>query len=304
MRFNGLDLNLLVALDVLLNEKNITKSGEKLFLSQPATSAALARLRAYFNDELLIQVGREMKLTPMGESLAIPVKDILIQTKTILDNRNKFDPVESERKFMIMATDYTGTVLLPNLYQKLCSIAPNCSIEQMNASANAELQIQKGTVDILFLPKMHLSDEHPSEDIYTDEFVCVMWNENPLAQSILTLDDYKEAHHIVTRFGSYNTPMFDDWLIQNLNFNRKVAYVATNFMSVPLYLIGNNCIATMHKKLALKCAEYLPLHICDLPWETPEITMCMQWNKFQENDTALKWFRSLIVDTSRELFHS
>ncbi|WP_228270277.1 helix-turn-helix domain-containing protein, partial [Acinetobacter bereziniae] len=96
-------MNLLVALDILLTEKNITRAGEKLFLSQPATSAALARLRDYFEDDLLVQVGRSMVLTPMGENLAKPVGDLLIQMRTVLNNKNKFDPSTAQRKFPVMA---------------------------------------------------------------------------------------------------------------------------------------------------------------------------------------------------------
>ncbi|MFV5516894.1 LysR family transcriptional regulator [Acinetobacter gerneri] len=302
MRFDGLDLNLLVALDILLTEQNITKASEKLFLSQPATSAALSRLRDYFEDELLIQVGRSMKRTPMGEHLAIPVKNLLIQTRTILNNKNKFDPLTAERTFRIMATDYTGTILLPHLNQQLFQKAPFCSIEQLNATADAEKQIHKGTVDILLLPKMNLLDEHPSEDVFHDEFVCVMWAKNPLSAKEFTLNDYKNAKHVVTRFGNYNTPMFDHWLVRNLDFERKIGYTAVNFTNVPFYLIGTPYIATMHKKLALQCAEYLPLHICNLPWETPKITMSMQWNNYQANDSGLIWFRQLICETANMIF--
>ena len=149
MRFDGLDLNLLVALDILLTEKNITRAGEKLFLSQPATSAALARLRDYFEDDLLVQVGRSMVLTPMGENLAKPVGDLLIQMRTVLNNKNKFDPSTAKRKFTVMASDYTGNVLLPRLNQLLYRLAPQCSIEQLMPSTEAEKQIERGKVDIL-----------------------------------------------------------------------------------------------------------------------------------------------------------
>lgn len=304
MRFDGLDLNLLVALDTLLTEKNITKAGEKLFLSQPATSAALARLRDYFDDDLLVQIGRNMVLTPMGASLANPVKDLLIQTRTLLNNRNKFDPLTANRKFTIMASDYTGSVLLPELNRNFSQLAPYCSIEQLMPSSEAEKQIQRGNVDILLLPSVNIIDEHPSTKVFDDEFVCVMWNQNPLAHKNMTLEDYKNAEHVMVRLGTqYNTPMIDDWLIRNLNFDRKVSYITTHFTSVPLFVIGTPYIAIMHKKLAMLTVQHLPIHICELPWKTPTVSIYMQWNKFQETDSGLIWLRQLILKMASQGIH-
>ncbi|MDO7410174.1 LysR substrate-binding domain-containing protein [Acinetobacter baumannii] len=301
MRFEGLDLNLLVALDVLLTEKNITRASEKLLLSQSATSAALARLRSYFDDELLVQVGRNMVPTPMGESLFIPVNDLLMQARTVLDNNKKFQPMLSRRKFRIMASDYVASILLPKLNQKLYTLAPYCSIEQFMPYSEAGKQIQRGKVDILLLPERHVLLEHPSQALFEDDFICVMWNGNPLKEKSLTLEDFKNAEHVLTRFGVDNTPMMDDWLVKNLDFKRKEAYITTNFYSVPQFLVNTPYIAIMHKRLALQCATCLPLHLCALPWDVPKLTVCMQWNKFQENDSSLQWIRKLLIEVASEL---
>ncbi|MFT4022123.1 MAG: LysR substrate-binding domain-containing protein [Acinetobacter sp.] len=301
MRFEGLDLNLLVALDILLTEKNITRASEKLLLSQPATSAALSRLRSYFEDELLVQVGRNMVLTPMAESLSLPVNDLLMQTRMVLDNNKKFQPLESTRKFKIMASDYVGSVLLPKLNQTLFELAPHCSIEQFMPFSEAGKQIQRGKVDILLIPERHVLEEHPHQKIFEDDFVCVMWDQNPLKDKQITLNDFKHAEHVLTRLGTDNIPMMDEWLVQNLDFTRKVAYVATNFYTVPQFVVNTPYIAIMHKQLALQCADYLPLHICALPWEVPKLRMCMQWNKFQEKDSGLIWFRNLLVDVAKDI---
>jgi len=112
MHFNGLDLNLLVALDVLLTERNITLASRRLHLSQSAASGALARLRDYFGDELLTQVGRRMVLTPLGESLAAPVRDILLRVETTVQTRPQFDPASARHHFKLLMSDYVATVLM------------------------------------------------------------------------------------------------------------------------------------------------------------------------------------------------
>ena len=152
MRFYGLDLNLLVVLDALLVEQNITRAGERLFLSQPATSAALARLREYFQDELLVQNGRKMVRTPKGEALSQPIRDLLIQMRSTLDNRHQFDPAQAQRKFVLMASDYISTVLLPQVSRRLNELAPHASLEMIPPNDNPREMIERGHVDLLVLP--------------------------------------------------------------------------------------------------------------------------------------------------------
>src|SRR5690349_20578453 len=103
MRFRRLDLNLLVALDALLTEQNVTRAGERVFLSQPAMSAALARLRTHFKDELIRPVGRKTVLTPLAESLRRPVREVLNLSGAILDSSLDFDPQTSDRWFSLVA---------------------------------------------------------------------------------------------------------------------------------------------------------------------------------------------------------
>src|ERR1700751_3769342 len=112
MDFAGLDLNLLVAMDALFAEMNVSRAAERLHLSQSATSGALARLREAFHDPLLVQVGRKMTLTPLAEGLIEPVRDFLLQAETILNNNPAFDPAASTRRFRLMMSDYVQTVLM------------------------------------------------------------------------------------------------------------------------------------------------------------------------------------------------
>jgi LysR family transcriptional regulator, nod-box dependent transcriptional activator len=113
MNLNRLDLNLLVALDALLTERSITRASERLHLSPSATSGALARLRTYFADELLTQIGRRMVPTPLGESLQGAVRDCLLHVQQTVEIRPQFDPATSKRNFRIKMSDFVSTVLMP-----------------------------------------------------------------------------------------------------------------------------------------------------------------------------------------------
>ncbi|MEC4511813.1 LysR family transcriptional regulator, partial [Klebsiella pneumoniae] len=114
MRFNKLDLNLLVALDALLSEQNISRAAEKIHLSQSATSNALARLREYFDDELLVQVGRKMEPTPRAEALKDAVRDILVRVDATVAAQPEFGPAQANRLFRLFVSDYTMTTLIPH----------------------------------------------------------------------------------------------------------------------------------------------------------------------------------------------
>ena len=112
MHFRGLDLNLLVALDALITEKSISRTGEKIHLSQPGASGALARLRDFFKDDLLVPVGRKMVLTPLAEELAQPVRQLLVQAEAIVHRIPHFSPKTSQRSFRLVMSDYVATVLM------------------------------------------------------------------------------------------------------------------------------------------------------------------------------------------------
>ncbi|KTB79618.1 nodulation protein NfeD [Pseudomonas syringae pv. syringae PD2774] len=300
MRFNGLDLNLLVVLDALLDEQNITRAGERLFLSQPATSAALSRLRAYFEDDLLIQIGRRMVRTPMGETLAQPVRDLLTQMRTTLENRNQFKPQNANRTFKIMASDYVGMVLMPDVSRRMNEVAPHCALELFSLTDDAINEIDRGHIDFLLLPEQQLTREHPSTPLFDDLFVCVACRET--GPQTLSLDDYKQLSHVLVRWGNeHRTPTVDAWFLRSFDFERRVDVTTHTFNSVPPYLMGTRRIATMHRRLAELWAEPFQLRILPVPWESPGITIGLQWSVHRQHDPGLAWLRNLIIDAAAGL---
>ncbi|GBL56347.1 nodulation protein NfeD [Pseudomonas citronellolis] len=301
MRFYGLDLNLLVVLDVLLTEQNITRAGERLHLSQPATSAALARLRDYFQDDLLVQIGRRMVRTPVGDGLALPIRELLIQMRATLENRALFKPAESSRKFSLIVSDYVGTVLMPEVSRRINQSAPLCSIEMFPPHNAPTEQIERGEIDLLLLPDLQITTEHPSQALFQDEFVCVMCRDNPLTESTLSFEQYKQMKHVLVRWGEKRVPTVDEWFLHKFDIERRFDVITNTFNSVPSYLIGTERLATMHRLLAERWVTYLPLKILPLPWTAPRLTIAMQWNKYQQHDPGLTWLRSLIVEVAASI---
>lgn len=294
MRFNKLDLNLLVALDVLLAERSITRAARHLNLSQSATSGVLARLRDYFEDDLLTQVGRNMVPTPLAESLLDPVRSVLLQIRSTIETRPAFVPAESTRHFRVIASDYPTSVLLAEVTRQLNLQAPQVTLEIMAPDEAPQEQIDRGETDLMILPEKYMLQEHPSAVVFEDTFSCVVWNGNTLVGDGLTLEQYLAMGHVATLWGSRRLPGLEEWFLQNAGMTRHIEVSVGNFNALPQMVIGTNRVATMHTRLAHMFARYYPLKVLPPPLVLPGVVMKMQWHKFFDRDPAHIWFRDLV----------
>lgn len=296
MNFNRLDLNLLVALDALLTEKNITRASERMHLSQSAMSGALARLREYFKDELLVQVGRRMVATPLGESLATPVREILLKVETTVQTRPEFDPATSDRHFRLLMSDYASTVLMTPALSRLQRLAPRLTFELLPYSEWQWESLERGEVDFLIMPTQYLRSGHPAEIVFEDSYTCVAWSENELVGPTLTLDEYLRLGHVVVRFGQQRVPAHDEWFFNRFGHARRIEIVTTSFNSIPQLVVGTTRIATIHKRLAGFYAQYLPLKLVAPPIEIPVLSEAIVWHRYRDLDPGNIWLRQMLKD--------
>ena len=175
MNLAQLDLNLLVALDALLREQNVTRAGIAVGMSQPAMSAALGRLRVVFEDELLIRVGRTYYLTPLAGELADPVADILHRIRETVERRPAFNPATDERHFIAAASDYVALVVLDRLLPALALEAPNLTLELMGTEQSPAPKLANGDLDFAFLPgTTSLASQFPHQLLFEDRWLCAV----------------------------------------------------------------------------------------------------------------------------------
>ena len=186
MRFQKLDLNLLVALDALLQERSVSLAADRIHLSQSATSSALGRLRDYFEDELLVLKGRSMVLTPRGEELIEPVRAVLDLIRSTIAIAQPFDPAISNRSIGIMASDYTVEVLLRRAMLEFAEEAPGITFEIMPLGDEVVEELQRGRADLLITIDTAISTEHPHEELWHDDFGVVGWSGNRAVADPLT----------------------------------------------------------------------------------------------------------------------
>ncbi|KRB93592.1 hypothetical protein ASE07_12625 [Noviherbaspirillum sp. Root189] len=299
MRFQKLDLNLLVALDLLLDEKSITRTAKRLHLSQSATSSILGRLREYFNDELLVNVGRNMVPTALAISLQKPVRQLVLQIQATLEIRPHFIAAECERHFRLIASDYTTSILLTRVAQRLRTEAPKVTIEVSPPSLDAAEYIGRGEADFMFVPEEFILEDFSGEVLLEDTYSCVTWAGNDLVGESITREQYLEMGHVSVEFTG-RTKSFEHWVFDNAQIKRRVEITATSYSALPQLLLGTDRVATMHTRLARYLADYFPIRCLPLPIDVPKMKMVMQWNVYQEKDPAHQWLRAVMKEVAME----
>ncbi len=295
MRFEKLDLNLLVALDALLAERSVSLAAERLYLSQSATSSALGRLRDYFGDELLVVRGRQMVLTARAEELMEPVRAVLNQVKETIAIKPQFDPATTDRAIRIMASDYISEVLLSALMSELAVTAPNLRLEIQPMSDNPVEAMERGLVDILLTVDFAISADHPSHTLFQDDYVVIACKDNSALNGPLTKDLYFTLGHVTARFGKGHMPAFEDWFVRRQKQPRRLEVVTSSFLSIPGFVVGTNRIATVHRRHAQRIAQQIPVVIHEAPMPFPPIREAIQWHVSNNNDPAIRWFVEQVV---------
>ncbi|MEY2874725.1 MAG: hypothetical protein RLZZ373_2096 [Pseudomonadota bacterium] len=294
MRFNKLDLNLLVALDALLTECNITRAAERLHLSQSAMSNALGRLREYFEDELLVQVGRKMELTPRAQTLQDAVRDVLVRIDTSIAAQPDFDCTRSDREFTLFMSDYSMSMLMPHALAIAAQQGSTVRFKLLPQIAAPARALERGEADLLIIPKAYCSPDHPTEVLFEESFVCAVWRESFHARAGLTEKQYAVANHVVMQPFQTEQPAFESWFVQQHGLKRRIAVTCYSFSALPFLVAGTELVATVHARLARRVLASLPLALLPVPLPMPALEQVMQWHKYRTLDPGLVWLRVLM----------
>jgi LysR family nod box-dependent transcriptional activator len=295
MEFHDLDLNLLVALDALLQEGNVTRAGNRINLSQSAMSGVLARLRDYFDDDLLTAVGRTLVRTELAENLAQPVRDVLQQIERTVTVKGQFLPAQSTRSFSFVVTDYSSTLLMPIVLRKTAKLAPKVKFNiKFPPERNREV-LDEGRTDFVIIPTPLALDNHPKLEIVEDVLTCVVWDDSKFSNEV-SRTEYLSSGKIMIRPG-WRIGFVDEWVSEQEN----VEVVAPSAEAACKYVIGSNRIAIVDSRLARYYANWLPLRILNPPFSLPRISRCVQWHRLRDKDPGNTWVRGLLVEAAKEM---
>lgn len=299
MDLSRFDLNLLRALDVLLEERNVTRAAERLFVTQQAASSSLQRLRRHFDDELLTRIGRHLEPTPLARSLAGPVREALLAAQSALDTRPTFDPETMRTTCRVAITDYALVVLLPRFLQLLSAKAPNVRCEVEPIAKNSFDRLAMGDLDFcLTAHDVRLYGSHrPSKRIlsapmFDDDFVCVVDPKMVEISNGISLSTYRQARHNSVAFGQGVTTIVEKaWAASG--FDYEVAVTAPNFAALIFMLPGTPLIATTQRRLAHTLAPRLGLAIAECPLKIPKLQEALMWHERSDLDPAHRFLRAM-----------
>ncbi|BFM09207.1 LysR family transcriptional regulator [Halioxenophilus aromaticivorans] len=301
MRYEHLDLNLLVALDVMLDERSITRSAERLHMTQSAVSGVLKRLRNYFDDELLVQVGRSMQPTPFALELQEPVREVMLKIRSSIVTKRDFDPITSKRHFRIISADFAISVLLSGVIRDIQAQAPGLTFEILSPFHHTENTFSRGEIDFLLMPERYMVNDHPSSLLFTEHHVCVVCANNGEVGEKLSLEEYLAMGHVSVGFGSSRQLSIEDWFMKQYKAQRRIEVISSDFNTLPQWIMGTNRIATMHKRLAEYFAQYLPIRVLPTPVELPEMRENLQWHRAMDQDPLHRWVRERIQAAAGKL---
>ncbi|MBY6005305.1 LysR family transcriptional regulator [Salipiger bermudensis] len=296
MRFNKLDMNLLAALDILLKTRSVTRAAEEMFITQSAMSNALGRLRTFFDDPLLVQVGRGMELSPLAQSLQEPVREIMVRVESATRIRPHFDPAEDSATFNVVISDYSLTVLGPGLSRRLAAEAPNVRLNLRPQHAQPSLLLDRGEADLLVVPDYLGGSSQEHEILFEDELVVLVAAEGPHAQAEMTVERFAEAPHVLMEpFTGQDS--FSAVSMRQAGVTPAKVLSTYVFSSIPALIRGTDRVALIQRRLAEPEVARGGLVIKPAPFDFPLLQQSIRWQSHRNRDPALAWMRQLIHDS-------
>lgn len=296
MRFRGLDLNLLVAFDALVEVRHVTRAADRLNLSQSAMSTILGRLRDSFKDPILILHGKTMVPTAYALRIQPAVRAILESVEHLMASAVTFDPAQSQRTFRVGCSDFLATVVFAPFFRMLRTVAPGLRFEISAANDQLLEDLERGVLDFIAFPEFNLSPNHPTELLFEEKFVIQGWRNNPLFDQPITVDDFNAAGHVSVKLGQRQPRSFAEIQLAHLGIERRVEVQVEGFSLVPLMLVESMRIAIVHERMARFYEQYLPLRSCDPPFALPLMREMVQFHSARADDQGLRWVLDCLRD--------
>ena len=300
-RLVNLDLNLLLSLRALLGERNVTKAAAALGLSQPAVSAALARLRRHFGDELLTRVGNRYELTPLAVRLVDRTEAAVSGIERVFSAAPDFDPAATTREFTLLVSDYATSVIGPPLAAAFARHAPGARLRlsphRPDDVVGAAERLR--SVDGLLLPHGFV-DDLPFLDLYEDTWVVLVATSNAHVGEAVTLDDlaalpWVTVYHRPTAF----TPAAQQLRAHGIEPCAQV--VVESFLPIPALVAGTDRVALLQARLAAGLRPDDGVRVLPCPFRTTPLVEAMWWHPMYDTDPAHRWLRGLLAEVGAGL---
>lgn len=292
---DNIDLHALRILDEIFKTKSLSRTADRLEVSQPAISIALGKLRRHFNDPLFVRIGNEMHPTPQTDGMIDSVRASIANLEATLGYRLSFDARQTDRSFRIAMTDVGQIVLLPRLLQGLATAAPNAVVDVSNLSDRTPQMLETGEVDLAVGFISGMPAGYFQQALFDERFVCLARSDHPRIKRRPTRAQFEaEGHVVVTTSGTGH--LIVDRTLEELHIRRKVAVRIPNFLGLPTIIGNSEFICTLPRRAGLLMALNQQVAAWPTPFDLPEYTVKQHWHERQARDPGHQWLRGLMSE--------
>ncbi|TDV64304.1 LysR substrate-binding domain-containing protein [Pseudomonas sp. LP_7_YM] len=293
----NIDLNLLVVLDALLTEKHVTRTGERLHLSQPAISHSLSKLRSLLDDPILIRKGNDVHLSALALNLQAPLKAVLSHIETLFGGTIAFEPATSQRTFNLAMSDYGAAIVLPRLLVRIRKTAPNTTVVVTQGSRPAMLeQVTQGKIDLALGVFPNLPADIAQATMFEETFSCLLDRSTLPSSGILDLDSYLLRPHIlVSMDGSIGEV---DNLLRAQGLSRRIAVSVPHWRTAPSMISHTDLILTVATRTLDEAEIDDSLIKLSPPLDIPPFPFVQIWHHRFNEDPAHKWLRDQVSEVA------
>ncbi|WP_319779260.1 LysR family transcriptional regulator [Maridesulfovibrio sp.] len=296
-----MDLNLLVILDTIFSERNLTMAGKKLFMTQSAVSHALSKLRQHFDDRLFIRRGNIMEPTPLCKTIHRNISPCLKAIIQSLADRGEFEPASSKRTFCLGLSDYLCRLLLPGILLILEQEAPDISIRILQTTYEQRTEmLQNGKLDIFVGCTRDYGAGVLKEKLFEDREVCVVRDGHPIKGRVMEEEEMADSEFVALSLSESGLGFLEDYLYRK-GVQRKIKVVLQQETVIPSLVEHSDLVGSVAQRLAEIYADKKRLRIVRMPLENTVFDVFQHWHTLNDNDPAQRWMRTVIRKVAETL---
>jgi DNA-binding transcriptional LysR family regulator len=291
-----LDLNLLYVLVALDDKRSVSGAALKLNRSQPAISAALARLREFFGDPLFVRSGNSMQPTPRAVVVIDSARSVLARVAADIVATPSFEPATSHQAISLALSDVGEVVFLPAILREVRRLAPNATVRSVSLPASEVAnELETGAIDLAigYFPDL-MKHSFFQQVLFADTFASLIRSDHPITARRLTLRQYLQLEHVVVRERSRTEEVIERYLARK-RIRRKIVLTTPHFASAPLLVAQSDMVVTIPEPLARYFSSVSAnLRVVDPPFQAPRIELKQYWHRKFHHDERSRWLRGLV----------
>ncbi len=297
-----IDLNLLVAFLAIYEERSVTAAAQRLFLGQPAMSAALKRLRSLLADDLFIRVGRTMQPTRKAEAIAPEIRAILEQLEQLLATNQTFDPATARRGVAIGTSDYASLVVMPHLLTHCAMVAPGLDFQLIGFEKDdAAMLLEQGTVELVLGVFPEAPRQTEMVPLFEEYLVGIARKDHPVIESDhISLEDFARLYHVLHTLRRDRIGYVDS-LLDEAGFKRRIAVTTSHMLIIPSLVAASDLVALIPSRIAMNCSTSGTLQQFKPPIATKPWSMAMVWSCLADADPLNQWLRETLISLGSTL---